>query len=353
MRKFYSLLALLAFLNFAPSAFAGWQCSDSYKQGATAAACSSAGVKSTPELFVAAYVGYLRSSNTDTTKSNFTAKGCSALSSTMYKCDYSYTLTYDQAGTREMANIVFAVPAEDVVCPEVLRSRGSLSPASYNGKDYSVIWSTRQVTEDICHDSCLYLASSASTSTCYLVTGSTDTGFCNFSVGLDSSSPNCTVESAYLPPGTGDPLNASDPDEGEDTGEGGDTGGGDVGGGDGGANSGDGSVFVRDIAFVNPGNIDATSIINKEENAIGYQRYALQMEVDFNESAFGKALVDFDSKISGSAQQGICPAPEIPVFGTVVTLDAHCTLLSNYSGILSTVFLACWSLLAVRVFLTA
>lgn len=349
MKRLYTTIALIGLLNYMPSAVAGWKCTSS-SSAATPQACAAPGTASTPEAFISAYVDYLRSTNTDSNKDNYKAKTCSPLgSSTTYTCDYSYVFL----GTREMSNMIFVEQVAD--CPQTLESRGSFAAVSKTGQKYNVLWSTRSVTDDICHNSCSYLASSATVSNCYLVTGSTDTGFCNYVVGLDSASPTCNVESTYSAPGTGDSLDVDETGDGEGggsdggLGEGGDTGDGESGGGD----SGDGSVFVRDIAFVNPGQIDANSIVAKEDNAIGYQRFVLKMDTDFNESGFGKALQSFNTKVSSSAQQGICPTADIAVFGTIVVLDSHCALISSYSSILSTVFLACWSLLAVRIFLSA
>ena len=64
-------------------------------------------------------------------------------------------------------------------------------------------------------------------------------------------------------------------------------------------------------------------------------------------------MTEFKENIASANSGGICPTADIAILGTIVSFDAHCALFASISPVLSAVFLAAWSLLALRVFLSA
>lgn len=348
MRLIYSISLLFLFLLPSDDAFSAWSCNASYEPSYPTECQAGAG-SATPEAFIQAAMTAVRDANTNPKRLNYTVVGCSATPiPTLYNCKYSYTYL----GSLFETGIAIKQTA-DPSCPDTLESRGANSSVTKTGEKYYVTWSVRSITSDICHNSCSYLAESASVSNCYLVTGSTDTGFCNYVVGLNSANPSCASEAGYSPPGTGDSLTAnSDPGDGGGDGSDGDSGnGGNTGGGNSGG-SGD-SGFDGELSFSSPGSLDTDDVIDSERNAAHYDAFVVGMEADFNESGIGKALTDFRSRIGVAGQQGICPAAQISLLGTLVTFDAHCDLFSGISPVLTVVFMAAWSLMAIRIFLSA
>ncbi|MDH0734123.1 hypothetical protein N5F23_26490 [Pseudomonas sichuanensis] len=347
MRLVYCIFLLFLFWLPSQEAFSAWSCNQSYVNSYPNECQAGAG-SATPEAFIEAAMVAARTANTSS-KSNYAVVGCSATAvSTLYNCEYSY-INYGKVF--KIGLMIEGATAAS--CPETLESRGSNSSVTKTGDKYYVTWSVRSVDSDICHNSCSYLAESAAVSNCYLVAGSTDTGFCNYVVGLNSASPSCASEAGYTAPGTGDSL-TSNVDPGDGGGDGSDGGagdGGNTGGGNGGG-SGD-SGFDGELSFSAPGALDTDGVVNSELNAAHYKTFVVGMEADFNDSGIGKALTNFSNKISGAGQQGSCPTAQIQLLGTVVAFDAHCDLFSGISPILAVVFMAAWSLLAVRIFLSA
>lgn len=311
--------------------------------------CKAGAGSATPEAFIQSATAAARAANTSPKATDYAVVGCSTTAiATLYNCKYSYkyygSLFEIGLSIQQTAN---------ASCPETLESRGSNSSVTKTGDKYYVTWSVRSITSDVCHNSCSYLAESAAVSNCYLVTGSTDTGFCNYVVGLNSASPSCASETAYTAPGTGDSLtpNVDPGDGGSDGSDGGSGDGGNTGGGN---SSGSGnSGFDGELSFSSPGSLDTDRVIDSELNAAHYKTFVVGMEADFNESGIGKALTDFRNKTGGGGQQGTCPTAQASILGTVVAFDAHCNLFSGISPILTVVFMAGWSLLAVRIFLSA
>lgn len=348
MRPVYSIFLLFLFWLPSDEAFSSWSCSQAYVSSYPNECQAGAG-SATPEAFIEAAMVAARAANTSSRATDYAVVGCSATAvASMYSCKYSYK--YFGSLFEIGINIEGATEAS---CPETLESRGSNSSVTKTGDKYYVTWSVRSVDSDICHNSCSYLAESAAVSNCYLVAGSTDTGFCNYVVGLNSASPSCASEAGYTAPGTGDSLtpNVDPGDGGSDGSNGGAGDGGNTGGGNG-SGSGD-SVFDGELSFSAPGALDTDGVVNSELNAAHYKTFVVGMEADFNDSGIGKALTNFNNKIFGAGQQGSCPTAQIQLLGTVVAFDAHCDLFSGISPILTVVFMAAWSLLAVRIFLSA
>jgi len=345
MKRLYLLLIFFVSL-FSSSAFAGWKCNSSTIAGYPSQ-CSRAGVQDTPESLIAAFVDAVIALNTNVNRKDYKAGVCTMNGTTNAICAYSWT----SFGT-VMNNSIGAIK-EAIVCPDTVEVRGPNAAAIKSGDKYYVAWSVNSVTADVCHNSCSYLASSASGSTCYLSPGATDTGFCNFVVGLNSASPSCGAESGYTAPSVGDPLTpVTDPGNGGDDGS--NPGGGDDGGDGDGSDGGDGdSGFDGELSFKNPGALEGDAILDSEVNAVHYGVFVRGMEVDLNESGFGKALIEFKEKMAAGGSQAACPTADVYLLGTMITFDAHCALFDSVSPILAAVFLAAWSILALRVFLSA
>lgn len=340
------LLPLLLLAAFSSSASAGWKCSNS-TAASYASDCSAAGIQDTPEALVVAFVNSVIATNTNVNRKDHKAGACTIIGTTNANCAYSYT------SFGNVINNSIGAVKEAVVCPETIEVRGPDAAAIKSGDKYYVAWQASSVTADICHNSCSYMGSSAYGSSCYLSPGSTSTGFCNFFVGINSESSSCSVEAGYTAPTVGDPLTPStDPGDGGDGGsDGGDGDGGDTGGGD---NGGDGdSGFDGELSFSNPGSLNADSVLDSEVNAVHYQAFVHGMQVDLNHSGLGIAMQEFQQKISSANSGGTCPTADIAILGTIITFDAHCILFAEISPLLSAVLLAAWSLLALRVFLSA
>lgn len=340
------LLPLLFLAFFSSSAFAGWKCNTTTTAGFPSQ-CSRAGVQDSPEALISTFVDAVVALNTNVNRKDYKAGACTMNGSQNAICGYSYT----SFGT-VMNNSIGAIK-EAVVCPATIEVRGPDSAAIKSGDKYYVAWQSSSVTSDICHSSCSYLGESASSSNCYLTTGSTSTGYCNFVVGLNTASPSCGAESGYTSPAVGDPLTpVVDPGNSGDDGT--DPGPGDGGNPGDGNNGGDGdSGFDGELSFTNPGSLNADSVLDSEVNAVHYQAFVHGMQVDLNHSGFGVAMEEFQQKISAANSGGTCPTADIAILGTIISFDAHCALFAGISPILSAVFLAAWSLLALRVFLSA
>lgn len=344
--KFLYVLPLLFLVSFSSSAFAGWKCNASTTAGYPNE-CSRAGVQDTPEALISSFVSAVTALNTNVNRKDYKAGACTMNGSQNAICAYSWT----SFGT-VMNNSIGALK-EAVVCPDTVEVRGPDSPIIKSGGKNYVSWKEDSVVNDICHNSCSYMASSVNRANCYLAAGSTSTGFCNFFVGINSASPTCAAESGYTSPAVGDPLDpVVDPGDGGDDGTDPDPGdGGNPGDGN---NGGDGdSGFDGELSFTNPGSLNADSVLNSEINAVHYQAFVHGMQVDLNHSGFGVAIQEFQQKISSANSGGACPTADIAILGTIITFDTHCILFAEISPLLSAVLLAAWSLLALRVFLSA
>lgn len=344
--KYISFIPFLLIFVFSSSSHAGWKCNPSFSSSYSSD-CSSAGVQDSPESFITAFVSAVRSANTSPNRTGYTAGSCTMNGNSNASCAYSWT----SFGSHFDDSV--GIVKEAAVCPGTVETRGPDAAAIKSGDKYYVAWSVSSVTADVCHNSCSYLASSASGSTCYLSPSSTVTGFCNYFVGLNTASPSCNAESGYKSPSVGDPLTpSSNPGDGGNGGT--NPGGGNDGGNGNGGNGGDGdSGFDGELSFNSPGSLEGKSILDSEVNAAHYNSFVHGMESDLNESGFGKALNEFNQKIASSGSTAACPKATVFLLGSMITFDAHCALFDLVSPILSAVFLAAWSLLALRVFLSA
>jgi len=331
MRYFLALPFFIA-LIFSSSASAGWVCSSTSLYPTQ---CAAAANSPTAEQFAIVYVAAFDDSGL---YKNYTPGACIADTPTRKICTYTYT----HGGTPKSATFS-VIGSNTITCADTLESRGPDSSAIKSADKYYISWSVSSVTQDICHNSCSYLASSATVSTCYLNTGSTSSGFCNYVVGLDSSNSACTGEVGYQQPSVGDSLNVTTPPD-----PGGDPGG-DGGGNDGGTGGGvdDGS----ELGFTSPGQLDTKRFTN-EGNAAKYNGFVSGMSSKYVQSTFGQSVEGFTRSIN-SAGGGTCPFAYITIFSTPIFFDSHCTLFESIAPILSAVFLAAWSLLAFRIFMSA
>ncbi|WP_411959588.1 hypothetical protein ACK56M_14645 [Pseudomonas sp. s4] len=337
MRYFLAPLFVLVFI-YSSSASAGWVCSSTALYPIQ---CAAAADSPTAEQFSAVYLAAFDDSGL---YKNYAPGSCIADSPTRKICTYTYT----HGGNPRSASFSI-IGSDTVTCEDTLESRGPDSTAIKSDNKYYISWSVSSVTQDICHNSCSYLASSAAASTCYLNTGSTSSGFCNYVVGLDSSNPACTGEVGYQQPSIGDSLTITTP-----TDPGGD--GGDVCESDPNAEGcstpgeGAGGSFDGELSFKSPGQLDIEKFTD-EKNAGRYQVFLYKMQADLYDSRTGMALQNFRFSInSGGAA---CPAASFTVLNTPIFMDTHCRLFDAISPVLSIVFLAAWSVLAMRIVLSA
>ena len=76
----------------------------------------------------------------------------------------------------------------------------------------------------------------------------------------------------------------------------------------------------------------------------------LKQEID-NTQTFRSLSTAFSG--SNPHESAACPVGSVNLFGQSVIFDSHCDLFASIKPILSAVFLALWSLLAVRIVLSA
>ena len=346
MKAIY-LLPLLFLAVFSSKASAGWKCGNAHLSN-TPKECAASGTQPSPESFIVEYTKAADQYKTNATRVNYTPGSCSLLSDAVASCSFSYSF-YGNV----ISNTVGIIKEAELNCPETVESRGPNSPIIKSSGKSFVSWKEDSVTSDICHNSCSYLASSVTSTNCYFASGSTSTGFCNFVVGLNTSNPSCGADSGYTSPAVGDPLNpVVDPGDGGDDGTPPNPGDGGNTGGDNNGGNGD-SGFDGELSFTNPGQLNADAVLDSEVNAIHYKAFVHGMQVDLNDSGFGQAMTEFKENIASANSGGICPTADIAILGTIVSFDAHCALFASISPVLSAVFLAAWSLLALRVFLSA
>ncbi len=242
-----------------------------------------------------------------------------------------------------------------------------------------------------CKNGCAYSADSSKTTSCYFVTGSTNEGFCNYSLRstgatcpADTNNPGMTGPSLNSTPPTDpneppsdpndpgcpagyswsgttcvktptDPTDPTNPGDGggdggtgggdgDGGGTGGGTGGGDgsgEGGGTGGGTGLEGGCKDDSCAFVknNPFGTDKVP---------GFDESLQKAWTDIKKAPIGQALGKITFPTGGS-----CPVQSVELFGKSVMFDSHCSLWAQIEPILKAVFLAFWALLSVRVFLSA
>ena len=134
---------------------------------------------------------------------------------------------------------------------------------------------------------------------------------------------------------------------GGDGGTGGGSGGdGSTGGGSGGG-SGDGSSDNE--TFTSPGLLDlSTSVAGREAQAKAQFIDMKQKMVESNTYTTAKNAFDGSSHASA-----ICPVGSVNLFSQEIVFDSHCKLFDLIAPILTAVFIAIWSFLAVRIVLSA
>lgn len=354
MKRVLSVLGLFCLsILFVPAANAGWSCGEPYPT-TNPDECSAAGSQQTPEAFAQAYIKAMEKKQPS--RAPFTVEKCEK-SGNDYSCQYSFMI-----GSSKLTNTVSAKNDSPVQCPETLESRGKNSSVTKNGDKYYVVWTVRQAT-DICHNSCSYMGESAAISNCYLVRGSTDTGFCNYFVGLNAADPSCSAETGYTAPEKGDALTSGSGsggggNDGDDSGSGSDGGNGGHGGNGGnGGSSGesDDSGFDGELDFDSPGDLDTDAIFDREQNALHHESYVIGLETTWNDSELGQAFNQLQDTLRTTTSSATCPTYTTQTYLGTFTIDAHCELYNNsdVAGILATVFMCVWSLFAIRIVLSA
>lgn len=364
----------------------------------------------TAELACAAYLAvynpsipktFTRWANSDGTDPNVSGVGY---------CYYQQNKTDGTLGTEQRASSPVRRYGEASVCtvsnsPAAIVSRGPYGPVitSQSGEKYILSPSP----ETVCSGTCMYeKPAQSNTKNCFLKSGETDTGFCNYAFTLttdENGEGTACSASTLIPEETGDQFNANEPAQdhcqvdptddgcsesgggsGGDTGEGGDTGnggdtgdtgsgggtgdggsGGGSGTGDGGSDSGSdgsddgsgsgsgdgsGSTPGGDSAFNSPGALDL-SVDNSQRELQAKQKFSeFKQQLD-NTETFRSISTAFSG--SNSHQAAACPVGSVSLFGQNIIFDSHCDLFASIRPILSAVFIALWSLLAVRIVLSA
>ena len=142
--------------------------------------------------------------------------------------------------------------------------------------------------------------------------------------------------------GTGDGSGGSGGSGGGSGGSGGSGGDGSTGGG-----SGDGSSDNE--TFTSPGLLDlSTAVAGREAQAKAQFIEMKQKMVESNTYTTAKNAFDGFSHASA-----ICPVGSVNLFSQEIVFDSHCKLFDQIAPILTAVFIAIWSFLAVRIVLSA
>ncbi|GIZ13886.1 methyltransferase [Pseudomonas sp. NCCP-436] len=115
------------------------------------------------------------------------------------------------------------------------------------------------------------------------------------------------------------------------------------GGGFGGYGSGPGLCDKGDCEFIGPTYYDGQQVIP------GYSDSLLNIYNGISNSPIATAVtgIQFPSGV------GACPAGSVELFGKTILFESHCTLWPQISGIFTSIMLAFWSLVAVRIVLSA
>ncbi|MBA5093970.1 attachment protein [Pseudomonas aeruginosa] len=233
-----------------------------------------------------------------------------------------------------------------------------------------------------CKNGCAYSADSSKTTSCYFVTGSTNEGFCNYSLRstgatcpADTNNPGMTGPSLNSTPPTDPneppsdpndpgcpagyswsgttcvktPTDPTDPTNPGDGGGDGGTGGGGTGGGDG---SGEGGGTGGGTGLEGGCKDDSCAFVKNNpfgtDKVPGFDESLQKAWTDIKKAPIGQALGKITFPTGGS-----CPVQSVELFGKSVMFDSHCSLWAQIEPILKAVFLAFWALLSVRVFLSA
>lgn len=338
MRYFLGLPFLLL-IAFSSNASAGWVCASTTLYPTQ---CAAAANSPTAEQFAVVYLAAFDDSGL---YKNYVPGQCIVDYGDRKTCSYTYT-----HGGNPKSSTFSVIGSDTISCDETLETRGPDSTAIKSGDKYYISWSVSSVTKNICHNSCSYLASSAVVSNCYLNTGSTTSGFCNYFVGVDSSNSSCSVESGYNKPTIGDSLTITTPPPIEGGGDGdGDGEGEGEGDGDGVSNV---IVDGGELSFETPTELDTEKYLNEQEGTKRSREFVNKLKSQLDTSQFGISLNDFQQKAE-SMGSGTCPVASLNMFQTTVVFDSHCTLFLQIIPLLSAVFLAAWSILSIRIVLSA
>lgn len=68
---------------------------------------------------------------------------------------------------------------------------------------------------------------------------------------------------------------------------------------------------------------------------------------------YNAPIVASVSSVGASLPAGVCPQGTLNLFGTSITMDMHCTLMSDIAPVISAVMLACWCFLGLRILMSA
>ena len=263
---------------------------------------------------------------------------------------------------------------------------------------------SRAPGENVCSNSCDYTAGRSEK--CYMTIGSDNEGFCNYHYSLTFDSAgheiSCTTDPSIVPGEVGDELTDACPegyefvngsrqctpiptDPGSDGSSGGGSGGsggtggtggdgssggssggtggdgssgggsggtggdGSTGGGSGGTGGGSGAGSSENETFTPPGLLDlSTSVAGREAQAKAQFIEMKQKMVESNTYTTAKNAFDGSSHASA-----ICPVGSVSLFSQEIVFDSHCKLFDLIAPILTAVFIAIWSFLAVRIVLSA
>lgn len=299
--------------------------------------------------------------NSPASGETYTDSGCTYIQDIVGTCTIvAHTVLADNSVSNRSIRI--SIAKDTVTCPSTVQLKSKTAPIIQSGDKAYVSWSVSQVTpENVCHNSCVYYASSATVSTCYrTATGSTD-GFCNFVVAVNSAAGSCTTSSGYAVGSAGAELNPDttpDPGGGGDGGEGGgtdpDPGSGTGGGGTGGTTVVTGTVGVE---FKSPGTLSSQLGHYLDVNG-SVETSATQLPKDlskqYQDSDIGKKVdgtIGAFTELANAAP--ICPTGQFELFERTIVIDAHCRLFAQIEPILKLASYAAWMLVAVLIIFSA
>ena len=291
----------------------------------------------------------------------YTDSGCTFTMDIVGTCTIVASMKLADNSTSSYNIRIGVVPGSNVCLPTV-ELKSKTAPIIQSGDKAYVSWSVQQVTpENLCHNSCVYYASSATVSNCYRTSAGSTDGFCNFVVAVNTAAGSCTTSSGYAVGSAGAELNPDptpDPGGGGDGGEDGgtdpDPGGGTGGGGTGGTTVVSGTVGIE---FKAPGTLSSQLGHYLDEDGT-VQNSATQLPKDLNnqyqESDIGKKVdgtVQSFTELANVSHQ--CPTGQFELFGQNIVLDAHCVLFAQIEPVLKLATYAAWLLVAVIIIFSA
>lgn len=291
----------------------------------------------------------------------YTDSGCTYVQEIVGTCTIVAHMTLADGSISDRSIRIGIVPGSSVSCPATVELKGKTAPIIQSGEKAYVSWSVSQVTPDnLCHNSCIYYASSATASTCYRTSAGASDGFCNFVVAVNSSAGSCTVSSGYAAASAGAELNPdTTPDPGG--GGGGDDGGTDPnpGGGTGGGGSGGPTVVSGTVGveFKSPGTLSSQLGHYLDQDG-SVETATTQLPKDlsnqYQESDIGKKVDETVHSFSDLANvPHLCPTGQFELFDRVIILDAHCVLFAQIEPVLKLATYAAWMLVAVIIIFSA